>query len=393
MLIWGAMIIPVVVTIVLLVWFKHQTVWWEFLVPFVISLVCVIASKSITEAIQTSDTEYWGGWATQAEYYERWDEEVPCKHTKYCTRFVTRTRSDGSSYSDTESYDCGTEHFYDIDNHPPHWVLVDSNGESQSINQDQFEGLAQKWNSRTFVDLNRNYHSIDGDKYVATWDGNDETIVLVTTQHRYENRVQSSNSIFNFEEIKDPGSLGLYEYPRIGTWDQRAILGDGGTRTNQADARLRYWNAKYGAGKQVKMFILIFPEGSALKTGLAQENYWKGGNKNEFTLAIGVDRDRKVTWAHIISWTEVDRLKIDVRDYAMEHEGQLDLMNLVDYMSKEVYEKFERKPFKEFSYLTVEPPGWAVALSYLITLLVNVGLSFWIINNRYEEWTPAPRRW
>jgi len=135
------------------------------------------------------------------------------------------------------------------------------------------------------------------------------------------------------------------------------------------------------------MFILQFGPESTLETGLAQESYWKGGNKNEFILAIGTDRSGKVTWAHVISWTEVDRLKIDVREFAL-NQGTLDLLDLSQYMVEEVNERFVRKSFAEFSYLTVEPPGWAVALSYVLTLLVNLGLSVWIIHNHHEEWSP-----
>ncbi len=381
MIIWGAMAIPIAVAVILLLWFRHKTVAWEFAIPFVVSIICITGSKYGTEKVQTADSEFWGGWTTHAEYFERWDEEVPCTHTKYCSK--TCTRSDGSTYSCDEP--CGTEHMYDVDDHPPRWVLHDSNGDSQSITSGQFDSLASKWHSRQFVDLHRNYHSIDGDKYVATWDKDDKTIVLVTTKHTYENRVQAATSIFNFQEV-DPKVWKLYDYPGIGTWDQKAVLGNV-KGVQEADTYLRFWNAKLGRSKQVKMFILQFGPDSTLETGLAQENYWVGGNKNEFILALGADRSGKVTWAHVISWTEVDRLKIDVREYTL-NQGILDLPDLAKYMVSEVGKRFVRKPFAEFSYLTVEPPGWAVALSYLLTLLVNLGLSWWIINNRHQEWMP-----
>jgi hypothetical protein len=385
-IIWGAIAVPILTAVVLLTWFRHKTVWWEFLVPLLVSIVCIALFKYTTEKVQTSDTEFWGGWATHAEYFERWNERVPCSHTKYCSE--TCRDSDGKTYSCSKP--CGKQHAYDVDDHPARWVLYDSNGESQSIGSGAFEGFAGKWHSRTFVDLHRNYHTVDGDKYVATWDKDEATFVAVTTQHTYENRVQAATSIFNFPEV-DPKLWKLYEYPGIGTYDQVAILGASGPQTKEADALLRRWNAKLGRSKQVKMFILQFGPDSTLETGLAQENYWKGGNKNEFILALGADRSGKVTWAHVISWTEQDRLKIDVREYAL-HQDTLDLVDLVNYMGPEIQKNFERKAFADFSYLTVEPPGWAIALSYILTLLVNLGLSFWIVNNRHQEWTPERRR-
>ncbi len=381
MIIWGAMAIPVVTAIVLFVWFRHKTVVWEFVVPFAVSIVCIALFKYTTQKVQTSDSEFWGGWATHAQYFERWNEKVPCTHTKYCSE--TCRNSDGSTYSCQKP--CGNQHLYDVDDHPPRWVLNDSNGESQSISRGQFEELATKWHSRKFVDLHRHYHTVDGDKYVATWDKDDKTFVAVTTRHTYENRVQASTSLFNFERV-DPKLWKLYEYPGIGTWDQPAILGGNGAQAQEADTLLRTGNAKLGRGKQVKMFVLQFGPESTLQTGLAQENYWRGGNKNEFTLALGTDDSGKVTWAHVISWTQEDRLKIDVREHAL-HQGQLDLVDLTQYMIDEVGARFERKAFADFSYLTVEPPGWAVALSYLLTLLVNLGVSYWIIHNSHKEWT------
>lgn len=383
MIIWGAIAVPILTAIVLLTWFRHKTVWWEFLVPLVVSIVCIAGFKFGAEKVQTSDTEYWGGWATHAEYFEDWNERVTCSHTKYCSE--TCRHSDGSTYSCSKP--CGKQHAYDVDYHPEYWVLHDSNGESQSIGSGQFEVLARKWQSRVFKELHRDYHTNDGDKYVATWDKNKETFVAVTTQHTYENRVQAATSIFNFQEV-DPKVWKLYEYPGIGSYDQVSILGDNAPEAKEADTLLRFWNAKLGRGKQVKMFVLVFGPGSTLETGLAQENYWKGGNKNEFTLAVGIDASRKVTWAHVISWTEVDRLKIDVREYAL-HQGTLNLVDLVGYIVPEVQKRFERKAFADFSYLTVEPPGWAVALSYILTLLVNIGLSFWIIHNGHQDGAPG----
>ena len=386
MIIWGAIAIPILTAIVLLAWFRHRTLWWEFLVPFVVSIICILVFKYTTEKVQTSDTEFWGGWATHAEYFERWNERVPCSHTKYCPD--TCRHSDGSTYSCSRP--CGKQHMYDVDDHPARWVLHDSNGESQSIGSGAFEGLADKWHSRTFVDLHRDYHTVDGDKYVATWDSNEATFVAVMTSHTYENRVQAATSIFNFPEV-DPKEWGLYEYPGIGAYDQVAILGASGSQAQEADALLRKWNAKLGRPKQVKMFILVFGSDSTLDAGISQEHYWNGGNKNEFVLALGTDSSGKVTWAHPFSWTEVDRLKIDMREYAL-NQGQLNLVDLVNYMVPQVEEHFERKSFADFSYLTVEPPGWAVALSYILTLLVNSGVSYWIIRNRHQEWVPNERR-
>ena len=44
-------------------------------------------------------------------------------------------------------------------------------------------------------------------------------------------------------------------------------------------------------------------------------------------------------------------------------------------------ENFQRKDFKEFNYITVEPPTWAVVTTYIITILITFVLCYWAIVN------------
>lgn len=393
MVIWGAMAIPVLFAIVLLVKFQHKTVWWEFTIPFAVSIVLIAGNKSCVETMQTSDTEFWGGIAQNAEYYERWDEEVPCTHIKYCTK--TRMVSDGNGGTKSETYQepCGTEHLYDVDDHPPRWVVNDDNGQVVSISSGKFEELAKRFGNRQFVDMHRSYHSIDGDKYVAKWGGDEETLEPVFTSHSYENRVQASNSVFNFTEVSesDKKGFGLFDYPGLSGYSQRSILGNGGATQAKAEELLSKANARLGRSKQARIFILVFDD-QPQQAGLLQENFWKRGNKNELVITVGVNKAKEVQWAYVFSWTEVEELKIELRDYVSTM-GTLDLVSVVETAVPLVQKKWVRKRFRDFSYLTVEPPGWAVALTYLLTLAVNLGLSFWIVGNQHQEWTPRRGRY
>ncbi len=381
MLIWGAMAVPVLTAIVLLVGFKHRVVWWEFLIPFGFSLIMVVGMKACVQTVQTRDTEYWGGVMQTAEYYERWNEKVTCRHTKYCTRTVR----DGKGKSHSESYACGKQHGYDVDDHPPYWQVVDDNGIAIPISVGRFEQLARRFGNRRFVDLHRHYHTVDGDKYVATWDGSEATLEPVFTEHAYENRVQASNSVFNFQPVSkaDVSAYQLFDYPPVDGYTQVSILGQGGPTQAAAEELLAKANARLGHGKQARIFVLIF-RNQPQQAGILQENYWKRGNKNELVLTIGVNDNDDVQWGYVFSWTEVEELKIELRDQiaSMKH---LDLVKLVNDAVPLVTDKWQRKHFKDFSYLTVEPPIWAVALSYLLALLLNVGLSAWIVGNQFQD--------
>lgn len=63
---------------------------------------------------------------------------------------------------------------------------------------------------------------------------------------------------------------------------------------------------------------------------------------------------------------------------------QLDLMAMSKAMVEDLDSNFRRKKFKDFSYLTVDPPFWAVLTTYFITLLITIGLSIWVIKNELD---------
>lgn len=378
MIVWLAVVVPIVAVVVLWWQFHHKLTWWEVLILVGTPIILVALSKLIIEATQVHDTEFWGGHVAKSEYYEDWNERVSCRHPKY--RTVTRTDSKGNTH--TEQVFDGYEHLYDVDYHPPYWQVIDSNGFSVGIDQQLFETLAKRWNSRKFVDLHRNYHTDDGDKYEAHWDVRPETIEAVTTSHSYSNRVQASKSVFNFKEI-DPKIHELFEYPKIaGYYGQRVILGNGGATHIEAEKKLEYYNAILGPKKEARMYILVFKD-KPLEAALDQEAYWKGSNKNEFVTCVGVDSKYEVKWAYCISWTEVEELKVRARNFLVEQKT-LDLAGYVDWLGKEVEAKFVRFNWHKFDYLTVEPPGWAVALVFILTILINAGVALWAVVNIHE---------
>jgi len=374
MIIWLAMLIPVITAGILYKKYQHKTLWWEFLIPVIVSVLLIACSKALIEHAQTRDTEFWGGVMQRAEYYEAWDEEVPCTHQNPCTC----SNKDGSCTSFH-----GYQHAYDVDYHSPYWQIIDSNNITVAINEQRFEALARHFGNRIFHDMHRDYHSNDGDMYRATWDRKEETLVPVTTAHSYENRVAISDSVFNFPEV-NPQDFGLFEYPEITNFYHcDSIHGSGDQTQGIANTKLNRWNAQIGASSQVRMLVLVF-ENLPIQAGFDQESYWKGGNKNEFVVTVGVDDAKKIQWCHVFSWTEVETLKVNVREHVMD-QGNLNLEELVNWMAPQVQQHFIRKPFADFDYLTIEPPAWAILLVFFIVAAVNGGLSWWIVCSQHQE--------
>jgi hypothetical protein len=378
--IWLAMLIPMIASGILLTYYRSKCVWWEFLILFGVSPVVILLCSMGAESSMTNDTEYWGSYVVKANYYEAWDEEVSCQHPVYRTEYSTDSEGNTTS-TEVYSHD---EHAYDVDYNNEYWNMIGSQGSTFRISRSEFEQYAKRWKSRKFKDMHRDYHSIDGDAYVAKFNGEDKDLEPIVTKHTYENRIQSSSSVFNFPEVteEDIGSYGLYKYPD-GTLYNPSFIGNAIPNFSKGNRLMDIYNAKSGFHKEVRVWVLIF-KNTGMETGIQQENLWKGGNKNEFVVCLSVDGDNKPQWSRSFTWCENDILKANVDSYVMGM-ATVDGVELSKYASAQVNKQFFRKEFGDFDYIEVQLPAWAYWTVYIITLLVNVGLSFFIVNNDVTE--------
>jgi hypothetical protein len=60
-----------------------------------------------------------------------------------------------------------------------------------------------------------------------------------------------------------------------------------------------------------------------------------------------------------------------------------------DYIAESVWtnveREYKRKDFKEFSYVTVEPPTWAKWTTFFITLIITALVCWWAIVNEVDS--------
>ena len=231
--------------------------------------------------------------------------------------------------------------------------------------------------------MRRSYHTNDGDRYTTNWDRNPATAEPVVSIHHYENRVQCASDVYNFPEVseEDVKFYGLFSYPKLRDYSSPVILG---YNAPEADKKLRYLNGFLGPKKRIRLWVLVY-KGKTLQSAKMQEDFWKGGNKNEFIFCVGLDKTGKeVKRGHIISWTEKYDLKIEARDL-LNNMGKFDPMKIVEFTSTEVAKKFKKKSFEEFNYLKVQPTGLAVGISYFIVFIINLGMAIWIVKNDHHD--------
>lgn len=376
MIIYGALLIPLIVAIILYKFFNRLVVWWEFFIPLAVSVILIFSMKAIIEKAQISTEEYWGSFVQRVEYYESWDEYIhqTCTSTCCCD-------AQGNNCS-TTTYDCSY-----VRDHSPYWQIVTNNGETIIINEREYNRIKNIFQNESFEELNRPYHSKDGDMYHSDWDGDSTTAIPVTTLHHYDNRIKAADqSVFHFKEVHDEDVVryNLKQYPKIvDRYKMSAVLGDNSLDAKIADKKFQYINGLLGHDKQVRVFVLIF-KNQPIEAGLYQEWYWSGANMNEFVICIGIDEQRNVKWCKPISWTRNETLKVEIKSY-VQNQGKLNLQELAGYAQEKIKGGFIRRDFEEFNYLTVEPPTWAVILTYILTLGANILVSFWIVRNPFYD--------
>lgn len=381
MSIWISLLIPLIGAFVLLRWYKHTLAWWEVVVPTIVCFFFILVFKFSVEKVQVNDTEFHGALVTEARYYEYWET--------YVRRTCTRTHKVGKS-TVTTTYDCSY-----CDENPPRWVVVNSLGQEFSITEKYYKYLTKLWNCKPeFVELNRDINhggwgcGKDGDMYSIKWDKDPLHAKATTTDHWYENRVQAAHSAFDFVKLTDADikQYRLFDYPEINGWKQETVLGLDSLKqlksgnVNYFKQHADYLNGKLGTKKKVHIFFLFFKDQPQLAASM-QEAYWDGGNDNELVICIGMNSSsNKIEWVRPFSWSTNRRIIPEIREEIMDI-GFFNPASICRVVEKSVVDHYVRKDFKEFSYLTVDPPEWAKWVTAIVTLLITFFISMWATIN------------
>jgi len=385
MIIFAAMLIPFITALVLWIKFQRQTKWWEFFIPFVVSIIVASLMSFATSYISAQKDEYWTGWITRADYFEAWNEKV--YYTEEVEDGYKTVKGSDGKYHKVKKYK--TVKKSRIDNHSAYWTANDSNGASYSIDSSTYKDFVHRWGREVFTELNRNYYTKDGDQYTINFDGLDGHMEVASSIHSYENKVVLSRSVFNFPKVtpEQKKEFSLIDYPPLsGNWEMPCVLGEQVPGTFAAEKRLSVFNARMGRAKQVRVWLLIF-KGQPLEAAYQQQNYWKNGNMNEFTLCLGVDKENKVQWGHTFSWTDKSDLIVEGRNALNEQKDKkLDLGKVTTWIENNIPNRWERKNFKrDFKYINIAPPWWAILVTFIIVGAINVALSAWITQNEFSE--------
>ena len=351
MWIYLTLLVPVLVIIVAKLMYDKFLSWYEMLGCIVITLIILAIGRGIGTSMATADYEYWNGYATEAIYYEDWNEEV--------TYYVTVTHGSGKyEYTTTEARTR-------VDYHPEFWV-VNGTLASSSISKKQFDELTKLWGNKRFVDMHRDYDTNDGDSYVTTYDKVVNHTIPQTLRKCYTNKLLRSKSVFNFEKLTKEEKKLVYDYPTERTYNFNYIIGDNNVTANKTFAE---YNAVYGANKKVTMFLLVFKDVTvnSIERAYLQERYWFGGNKNEIVTCVGVNKN-KISWVKTFSWSDEKTLLLTI-DSNILKEKTYNINSIVCTIVSQVNLTWKKKDFKEFDYVEVDLPDWANILTILLSFI------------------------
>ncbi len=331
---------------------------------------------------KASFSEVWHFKNIAVSYYEDWNERVHCRHPKYKTQTHTRIVN-GKSQTYTVTVQDGWQHAYDVDYHPEDWTSTDERGIQHSISKKTYNEWKSLWNNSQFVDLHRNYHTNDGDKYESKWDHEFDHIYCYNEFHSYQNRVRASDhSVFKFEK---PTPELLEKYPRpVDGGNANAILYYGIQPAYLELERFNRLNSVLGPIYEVHVLIMLF---DATQYGAEEvqrvKSAWEGPNKNEFVICVGLDKTHKVVWCEPFSWMSDTTLHAKMRQALLDL-PQFSYEKMFVHVRDLVPRYWKRRDFDEFDYLTVDTPTWAVIVAVVINFLVSVGGLF-LIHKYLEE--------
>ena len=374
-------IIPFITCVILFLFFRERTVWWEYIVATIPSILLTLCLYFIFKSCSMNDTEYLGYYITKASYYEPWNEYIH----RTCTREVYDGRdSDGNPKYRTEHYDCSY-----VEYHHAEWKYTrNCSNRETNISKEQYDQICRKFGTpKRFVDMHRHYHTIDGDKYECHFNGDRNRMWTLTVSNTYKNKILRSKSIFNFSEVPESikKNYKLYDYPDFNyISDQTPVLTRDVYVPKAAVDSFKYLNAYYGSKYQFRCYVLLW-KNAPMETSTYQQDYFVGGNKNEVCVCISVNTNNEIQWVNAFSWEDKPDIVVGVNHLYSTGE-QLDLLKLNRYLLRNVPTKWKRKPFADFDYIEVMLEPWHWIVIFILTLIFNGIIIAVVINNEYDNY-------
>lgn len=317
-----------------------KTIGMFLLASFLITIIVT----GIDFSIQTSDEEVWSGRIISVDHKEEWDE------------VVTETYADDEGKEHTKTH---------IEHH---------NAENSIKTSD---------NGFTYVNKSLDGATRFDDRYPNTTQELEKFYPIGTptsSVHTYKNKVQASYSIYKHKDINLEEYKDLPKYPTEMKNDIQIDRFIGNIKNKDRVIKcLDETNSELNSKQNNKQVNLIFVNlgNKPQDYGFALQDYWEGGNKNDFMVCFG-SKNNNVTWCYPFSWADSqksERLKINVRNYMKKVNLNDDFNKNIEDIGDMVKKDFERKEFADFNYIDIE----VSKVAYVFIIILNVVAGYVIL--------------
>lgn len=352
----------------------------EWLIGTAIAIIMVIAFHFIALAGMTSDVETWSGKLVKTVYYPKWVEEYEVAIYKTVTKTRTVYDSKGRSHSESYTEEVFSHYEKRYRTHDEYWQVISDYGienESYNISKAFYNDLKLKFgnNQITKYEYKSGFYSGDHNIYYVN---NETKIILPTNQRKsWTNKVKACPSVFSFVKVEE--GIPVFEYPKNENWQVSGrLLGNAKNKINIFDWDVL--NAKLGETKKVNLILIGFDSADSM-LGQYQEAKFIGGKKNDLVLTYG-EVEGKTVWTYVFGWTESSIVKRNLETILLEN--KID-KNILTKIEKEVINNYQKKDWKKFDYLTVEPPIWSYFVLFVTMTIIQSLVYFISIKNALKH--------
>ena len=116
-----------------------------------------------------------------------------------------------------------------------------------------------------------------------------------------------------------------------------------------------------------------------IEYGYALEAKWEGANKNDFVICFSMV-DNKINWVYPFSWTEIEILKINIRDYMLDNKNVDDFSTIINDTCNMIAKDFTRKEMADYEYIKYQHKTGSYVISFIVCAIV-LGVLIYILNN------------
>lgn len=335
------------------------------LIFFSYAIICFLVqlgTTSLSGYARTSDYEIWSGEITGVYHKEEWDEWHPPQ------TYTTTETVNGKTVTRTHTKPGYWEHHNAINR-----ITTTDNG-TESV------GYGYSPNTGERVKFNDSYPNTEAELALYYPIGTPSA-----SFHSYKNLLKLDKSLYSYDEINLEDYPNLPEYPKKRSNDAslREISVDRviGDFKNKEELIIKvneintYLNSK-AVNKQVNVMLVNLGADATKESGFALEQYWEGGNKNDFIITMSISDSGVINWCHIITWSEsfalINKLELGLEGVNVYDGSFKQKLEEVKTDVQELYVRMEMAEYEEYIEVeTTDLSGFFTGVLFIIIAVIG----------------------